>query len=126
MTALKVQYHSAHYTLLFKQIGLNIDATNGLTLSFWVNLNVSAPWDYVISSGGSGADSFTSACSASAGSHASVSYVRRSRRLRVLRPGASRLNRASTPDPSGPTSRLLHMIMPPRGGGIIVSRLEGC
>ena len=36
---------------------LNIDATNGLTLSFWVNLNVSAPWDYVISSGGSGVDS---------------------------------------------------------------------
>ena len=36
---------------------LNIDATNGLTLSFWVKLNVSAAWDYVFSSASSGVDS---------------------------------------------------------------------
>ena len=32
--------------------GTSIDATNGLTMSFWVKLNTSAAWDYMISAGG--------------------------------------------------------------------------
>jgi len=44
-------------TCVVFQPTLNIDATNGLTLSFWVKLNISAAWDYVISAGSSGVDS---------------------------------------------------------------------